>query len=242
MSGHSKWSQIKRQKAAADQKRGNLFTKLANAITIAAKQGGDTDMNFKLRLAIDKAKQANMPNDTIERAVQKGTGELAGDTIEEVVYEGYGPSGIAFLIIAATDNKNRTTATVRKHLTGAGGNLGTNGSVTWLFSQKGVIRIPRTVVRDKDALELALIDAGADDIADAEEGLTVYTRPQQFAAVRSALDQYGIEPASAEIEFVPRDTVQIQDPKIQNAFTKLCESLEAEDDITNYFTNAEIQI
>jgi YebC/PmpR family DNA-binding regulatory protein len=241
MSGHSKWSQIKRQKAAADKKRGNLFTKLSNTITLAAKQGGgDPNMNFKLRLALDKAKAANMPNDTIERAIKKGTGELAGQSIEETTYEGFGPGGVALIIEATTDNKNRTTASLRRIFNTYNGNLGTDGSVQWMFKHQGVIRVAAEQVTDRDALELNLIDAGAQDIVNETEGMTIYTAPQQLAAVKKVLDERGIATASAELEFVPQEKIAVAKSAQQATLNKLFEALEEDEDITNYYTNAEL--
>ncbi|MDD5039538.1 MAG: YebC/PmpR family DNA-binding transcriptional regulator [Patescibacteria group bacterium] len=240
MSGHSKWRQIKRQKAVTDNKRGNLFTKLANGISIAAKRGGkDPTMNFQLRMAIDKAKAGNMPNENIERAIKRGAGELAGAAIEEVTYEGFGPGGTAIIIQTATDNKNRTAGTIRSTLTKFGGNLGGSGSVQWMFQQRAVIRIAREQITDRDALELALIDAGADDIADETEGITVYASPERFAGIKAALEQSNIQTASADIELVPQNKVALPNERAAERLNELLEELEQNDDVSNYFTNAD---
>lgn len=240
MSGHSKWSQIKRQKAAADNKRGSLFTKLGNAISIAVKQGGkDPETNFKLRIAVEKAKSSNMPNDTIERAIKRGAGELEGSSIEEVTYEAYGPGGVALVIQTATDNKNRTAADLRHMLTKLGGNLGSTNSVLWMFDQKGVVRIPQESVQDRDALEMTLIESGAEDIREETEGLIVLTPPSDLPNIKEALEQKGVSVASADIELVPQNTVTLTDAKEKDRLEKLYAQLEESDDVNNYFTNAD---
>lgn len=241
MSGHSKWSTIKRAKAVTDQRRGNLFTKLSNNITIAAKQGGgDPDMNFKLRLAMDKAKAANMPNDNIERAVKRGTGELKDMVLEEIVYEGFGPSGLALIIITTTDNKNRTASSVRATLTKYDGNLGNSGSVMWMFDQKGVIRILKEHIKNKDEFELNIIDHGAEDIEEEEEGFTVTCQVAEFKKLKDYIESQAIPMESAEIELVPKDKVVVTDEKIKNKMEKIFEELEENDDVSNYYTNADI--
>ena len=241
MSGHSKWAQIKRQKAVADKKRGNLFTKLGNAITVAAKQGGkDPDSNFKLRIAIEKAKSANIPNENIERAIKRGGGELEGVTIEEVIYEGFGPAGIALIIEATTDNKNRTTSSLRSILTKHQGNLGSSGSVMWMFDKKGVIRILKNNITNKDELELKLIDAGAEDIIEEEEGFTIYTKPEELPQMKKTIETEKIPLASAEIELVPKNKIKIENESTKKKINQLFEELETNDDINNYFTNADL--
>lgn len=241
MSGHSKWAQIKRQKAVTDKKRGNLFTKLGNAITIAAKQGDpNPEINFKLRMAIEKAKAANTPNENIERAIKRGNGELEGVVIEEVVYEGFGPAGTALIIEATTDNKNRTTASLRNILTKYQGNLGSSGSVRWMFDKKGAIRIIKDKIINKDELTLKLIDAGVEDIVEEEEGLTVYTTAEELLRIKKLIEKEGIVPESAEIELVPQNKTKIEDESVKVKINKLFEELEAHDDINNYFTNADL--
>ncbi len=240
MSGHSKWSTIKRQKGAADQKRGALFTKLGNNITIAAREGGgDAEMNFKLRLAMDKAKAANMPKENIERAIKRGTGELAGDGIEEIVYEGFGPEGVAIYIEALTDNKNRTVANIKHILSKYGGNLGGPGSVAWMFDRKGVIRIlSEDLEISEDDLSLKAIDAGAEDIVSEEDGIIIYTAPEKLEAVKKLLEKSGVKISFAETEFVPQDKVVVSEAAKSN-LEKLYEELEENEDISNYYTNEE---
>lgn len=241
MSGHSKWSSIKRQKAITDGKRGNLFTKLANAIALAAKQGGaDTTINFKLRLAVDRAKNFNMPNNNIDRAIKRGTGELAGETIDEITYEAYGPQGIAMIIQATTNNKNRTSSDIKSTLSKHGGNLGSSGCVMWMFDQKGVIRILKENFKEKDEFELQLIDAGADDIIEEEEGYTIYTPVNKFPDVNKFINNQNIKSETAEIEFIPQNKVSIAKEKIKIKLDKLLAELENNDDVNNYFTNADL--
>jgi len=241
MSGHSKWSQIKRQKAVTDNKRGNLFTKLGKTIAVTVKEGGkDPSSNFRLRMAIDKAKASNMPNDNIERAIKRGAGEIEGILLEEVAYEGFGPSGIAIIIETTTDNKNRTAAVIRNILTKHGGNLGSSGSVTWMFDQKGVLRIANEDITDKDALELSIIDAGADDIITEEEGVLIYTPAQRLPALIKILEEQNITPASAEVELLPQNKIAVQDVQDQKKLEKIFEELECDEDVSNYFTNADL--
>jgi len=237
MSGHSKWSTIKRQKGATDAKRGALFTKLGKGITIAAKEGGgDPETNFKLRLAIDQAKAANMPKDNIERAVKRGTGELDdGKKIESVTYEGFGPEGTAFMIEALTDNRNRTSAAMKHILTKYGGSLGGPNSVAWMFEQKGVIRIPKI----NDELELELIDAGAIDIKKDDEGVTVFTRPNDLKKVKEFLEQKEIEIEYAEVEQVAKEKKEFNGTEAEKV-QKLFDELDEDEDVNNYYSNAEV--
>jgi len=241
MSGHSKWSTIKRQKAVTDQRRGSLFTKLSNNITIAAKQGGgDPGTNFKLKLAIDKAKTSNMPKDNIERAVKRGTGELKDIILEEVIYEGFGPNGIAIIIITTTDNKNRTASSIRSTLTKHQGNLGNNGSVMWMFDQKGIIRILKENIKNKDEFELDIIDHGAEDISEEEEGFTISSSIEDFKKLKEYIEGLDMPFESAELEMVAKDKVNIEDEKIKNNLGEIFEDLENNDDVINYYTNASI--
>jgi len=244
MSGHSKWSQIKRQKQSADQKRGNLFTKLSNAITVAARQGGgDQSTNFKLRLATEKAKQANMPNENIERAINKGAGSLESIKIEEVIYEGFGPEGIALVIEALSDNKNRTTSEIRNILTKYGGNLGNAGSVLWMFEQRGVLRISREIldtIKDKQDLELKIIDAGAQDFEEEPEGLVIYTKPELLHQVKDYLENKNITFETTEVELVPKNKTKIENETTKEKLNNIYSELEENDSINNYYTNAEI--
>ncbi len=238
MSGHSKWSTIKRQKGAADAKRGALFTKLSREIIIAAKAGGpDPTMNFKLRLAIQRAKAGNMPNDNIDRAVARATGGGPDDRLEEVTYEGYGPGGTAVLIQVTTDNKNRTVAEIRHCFTRAGGNLGETGSVAWQFEPRGVITIP--VGGDEaETLALEAIDAGADDVDAAEDLLEVRTDPSQLEGVRQALEAAGANIDNSDIAMLPTTPIDLDD-RTAKATLRLLDSLEELEDVQRVFSNAE---
>jgi YebC/PmpR family DNA-binding regulatory protein len=239
MSGHSKWSTIKRQKGAADAKRGQLFTKLAREIAIAARQGlPDPDANTRLRLAVDKAKAANMPKDNIERAIQRAAGTGAGDQYEEVYYEGYGPGGGALMIQAQTDNRNRTVGEVRAVLTRAGGTLGENGSVGWMFDQMGLIEIPTGGV-DSDEVALVAIDAGASDV-EAEDGVVVvYTEPTDLHRTREALIAAGYEIEAAQLTMRPKALVS-PEPDQAVKMVRLVEKLEDLDDVQEVFTNIDV--
>ena len=241
MSGHSKWSTIKRKKGAADAKRGKIFTKLIREITIVAREsGGDPGANSRLRQAILTARQNNMPNDNIERAIKKGTGELEGVRYEEYAYEGYGPGGVAILVLTMTDNKNRTTSDVRHILTKYGGNLGENGCVAWMFDKKGAITYERDKV-DPDALMEAALEVGAEDIND-EEGssvLEVITEPGEFEAVRDGLIARGFEPVESAISMIPQTTVKLEG-KQASTMLKMMEMLEDSDDVQNVYANFDI--
>lgn len=241
MSGHSKWAQIKRQKGVADAKRGTLFTKLGNAISVAARDGeGNPESNFKLRLAIEKARQSNMPKENIERAIKRGTGELPGTKIKEIVYEAFGPEGIALLIEAVTDNKNRTTAAVRNILSKHKGNLGETGSVNWMFNRKGVIYLKALASKEEqESLELELIDQGAEDFKEDEEALVIYTQPENLEKVKRALEQKNILLEHAALEFVPKNTVKSSDLKNPKKINNLIEELEDSEEINNFYSNYE---
>lgn len=239
MSGHSKWSTIKRKKAATDAKRGQLFTKIARELTAAARQGGgDPDVNFRLRLVIDRAKQANMPKDSIERAIKRGTGEIRGEAFEEIRYEGYAPHGVALILDALTDNRNRAVAAMRRLLTRSGGSLGETGSVTWLFDQRGLIIIEAD---GGEAEEFALqaIDAGADDVR-IENGLVeVYTPPADFQEVKEALEREGVPFSSAEITMVPNSLAQLGEKETIQVM-HLVEALEGLEDVQQVYSNLDI--
>ncbi|MCK5510921.1 YebC/PmpR family DNA-binding transcriptional regulator [Candidatus Parcubacteria bacterium] len=238
MSGHSKWSTIKRKKGVADAKRGAIFTKLGNLITIAAKEkGGDRDANFTLRMAVDKARSANMPKDNIERAIKRGTGELEGEQIIELIYEGIGPVNSQFVVKALTDNKNRSAASIRHAFTKYGGSL---GSVMWNFAQKGVFRITNDefkITSDEDELEL--IEAGADDIAREDEGVTLFTKPEDLQKVKKYLEEKNIVTESAEIEYVAKDEANVSDED-KEKIEKFIEELEDNEDVADYYTNVNI--
>jgi YebC/PmpR family DNA-binding regulatory protein len=239
MSGHSKWSSIKHKKGAADAKRGKIFTKIIKEITVAARiGGGDPDGNPRLRTAIMGAKSNNMPVDNITRAIKKGTGELEGVHYEEHTYEGYGPGGAAIFLEAMTDNKNRTVSEIRAALGKAGGNLGENGCVGWMFEQKGLIVVKTEAKNEDDLMELA-IDAGADDLQTVDEHYEITTAVENFEAVRKALEDAGVPMDFAEVTRIPQNTVSI-DEKKGKALLKLMDILEDHDDIQKAYSNFEI--
>ncbi len=241
MAGHSKWKQIKHYKAAADAKRGALFTKLIREITVAARQGGgDPTGNPRLRTAIDAAKAASMPKDNIERAVKKGTGELEGVEYQEITYEGYGPGGVALLIHALTDNPTRTVADVRHRLSRGGGNLGTTNSVAWMFDRKGQVYVDATRYPEEATLEAAL-EAGAEDLQSDGEQFVITTDPTELHAVRGALEEHGIEVREAELASIPKATVHV-DGKTAEQLLKLMEELDELDDVQNVEGNFDIDI
>ena len=238
MSGHSKWSQIKRQKGAADAKRGQLFTKLGREITVAAREGGpDPDANARLRLAVQRAREANMPMDTIDRAIKRVVGGEAA-ALEEIVYEGYGPNGAAILIEAMTDNRNRTVAEIRNVFTRGGGSLGESGCVAWLFDSRGIITVQPDGA-DPDDVALKAIDAGADDFLVVDDGIEIYTDPAQLDVVRSALEQEHLAVNGAETAMVPKTTLELE-PKDTVTVLKLMERLEELDDVQRVYSNLEL--
>src|SRR5688572_9458157 len=236
MSGHSKWHSIKRKKGAADAKRGQAFTKLGNAIALAAREGADPELNFKLRLAIDKAKAANMPISNIERSVARGAGQLKGAQIESVIYEGYGPGGVAFIVECATDNKNRTYSDVRTAFTKNGGRMAEPGAVAFQFQQKGVVQLEPD---DLDAATLDAIDAGANDVETDDTILTIYTAGKQLNAVRQQLADKGYIIESAELSFVPNQTIPVHDEDAAKKIIRLLETLEELEDVTNVSSNVD---
>jgi len=241
MSGHSKWSTIKRKKGAADAKRGKIFTKLIREIATAARMGGgDPGSNPRLRLAVDKARGANMPKDNIDRAIKKGTGEDADAArYEQVVYEGYGPGGVAILLETLTDNRNRTVGEVRHVLTRYGGNLGESGCVSFLFEKKGSLQFDRDRVADADRLLEAALEAGAEDVEEAEGGFDVLTSPAEFEAVREALGKAGFEPTEAGITMAPSTTVELSGDAAATML-RLAEDLEDLDDVQSFYANFDI--
>lgn len=241
MSGHSKWHSIKHKKGAADAKRGKIFTKHAKLITIAAREGGgDTETNPGLRTAIDNAKTDNVPNSNIERAIKRGTGDLKeGAEISEVMYEAYGPEGIALYIQAVTDNKNRTVANVKSTLGKHGGNMGTSGSVAYLFHQKGLILINASSDKHED-IELHAIDAGADDVKSENNNVEIYTNPKSLNDVKEKLENAGYKIESSTITFIPETEVPVTDEKKAEKILKLMDVLEDDEDITNVYSNFDI--
>jgi len=239
VAGHSKWKQIKRKKAVTDQKRGAAFTKVIREITIAAKQGGgDPAGNPRLRTAIDAAKAENMPQDNIERAIKKGTGELEGVVYQEVTYEGYGPGGAAILIEATTDNPTRTVADIRHHFTRHGGNLGAANSVAWMFERKGQVAVDATKTTEDQALEAAL-DAGADDLTRDGDVFMITTPVNRLHAVHDQLKAKRIPVQSAEVAMIPKSTVKVQGGDAKNLL-RLIEELEEMDDVARVFSNFDI--
>ena len=239
MSGHSKWSTIKRQKGAADAKRGQLFTKLAREISVAARQGlPDPDSNSRLRLAVDRARAASMPKENIERAIQRATGAGSGEQYDELFYEGYGPGGAALMIQAQTDNRNRTVGEVRAVLTRAGGTLGESGSVGWMFDQTGVIEVPAGNA-DPDEVALVAIDAGASDVETEEDVVVIYTDPADLHRVREALGAAGLETEAAQLTMRPK-TLVAPEPDVAVKIIRLVEKLEDLDDVQEVFTNIDV--
>ncbi|MBM3264295.1 MAG: YebC/PmpR family DNA-binding transcriptional regulator [candidate division Zixibacteria bacterium] len=239
MSGHSKWSTIKRKKEKNDAARGKVFTKLIKEITVAARQsGGDIEANVRLRAAVLAARAENMPQANIERAIARGTGDLEGVTYEEVTYEGYGPGGVALLIEALTDNRNRTTPEIRHAFSKHGGNMGESGCVAWMFDQKGLIVVNKSGIDEDDLMTIAL-EAGAEDIRDEEETFDIVTAPVDFEQVRSRLSQNGIEPERAEISRIPQTTVEVEG-KDAEQMVRLMEILEDHDDVQHVYANFDI--
>jgi YebC/PmpR family DNA-binding regulatory protein len=240
MSGHSKWSTIKRQKGVTDAKRGALFTKVAREISVAARQGGgDPDANYRLRLAVEKARSVNMPSDNIKRTIDKATGGGDAEQFEEIVYEGYGPGGVALLVEAATDNRNRTAAEVRSIFTKTGGQLAGSGAVAWQFEPRGLIAVTRNGV-DPDEVALAAIDAGADDVdTDDPDTIEIYTSPTDLERVRVALDAAGIPVDSAENTMIAKQTVELDSTKARQAL-RLVEMLEDLEDVQRVTANFDI--
>src|SRR5215208_880638 len=241
MSGHSKWHSIRRSKGILDQKRGQLFTKLARDITIAAREGGsgDPDGNFRLRIAVDKAKASNMPADNIQRAIDRGLGKGGEAKIEEIYYEGYAPGGIALLIETATDNRNRTNSEVRATLSKAGGNPGEPGSVGWMFEAKGLITVDLTSKLDPDEVMLQAIDAGADDVEVGEDTIDIYTEFIKLASVREALLAAGLSLSGVEKTMLAKTTVQADIDDALRAM-RLAEKLEDLDDVQKVYSNLDI--
>ena len=238
MSGHSKWHSIKHQKGVADARRGQLFTKLTREIIVAVREGGsNSDTNFRLRLAVQKARDNNMPMDNIERSIKKGSGELEGMTLTELVLEGYGPSGIAILVEALTDNRNRTIQDVRSTFSKHGGSLGENGCVAWIFDAKGLLSV-KAAGLDADDLALNAIDAGADDVKVENGYVEIYTKPEEMEIVRSALEAKNIPVDTAELTKVPKNVVQLDD-KAALQTLKLLDKLEELDEVQHVSSNAD---
>lgn len=239
MSGHSKWAQIRRKKEKVDTQRGRIFTHLIREITVAARQGGgNPETNARLRAAIDMAKAQNMPQDNIKNAIMRGTGELEGVNYEEISYEGYGSCGVAILIEAVTDNKNRTTSEIRHIFSRYGGNLGETGCVSWMFKDKGVIYIDKEKV-DEERLLMIALDAGAEDVTVESDSYQIITSLREFGSVRSMLESEGVEYSSAELTKLPQSTVKVSE-KDAKTILKLMDALEEHDDVQHVYANFDI--
>ncbi|MFN2455107.1 MAG: YebC/PmpR family DNA-binding transcriptional regulator [Pyrinomonadaceae bacterium] len=239
MSGHSKWHTIKHKKGALDAKRGKLFTKLIKEITVAARTGGgDADANARLRKAVSDAKAGNMPNDTIDRAIKRGTGELEGVNYEEITYEGYGPGGVAVMIESVTDNRNRTVAEIRHMFSKNGGNMGESGSVGWMFDKKGYIVVNKETKPEDELFEI-VTEAGAEDLRDDEDNFEIITAPDSFDAVLTAVKGAGIEPEVAEVEMIPQTYIKLEGQEAKQML-KLMEVLEDHEDVQKVSANFDI--
>jgi len=239
MSGHSRWSQIKRKKGKADVQRGKLFSKILREITVAARNGGgDPKGNMRLKAAIESAKEVNMPQDNIKRAIQKGTGELPGESYEEITYEGYAPGGVAVLIQVLTDNRNRTAPEIRHTFEKVGGNMGSSGAVAWMFDRKGVILVEADKIGEDDLMARAL-DAGAIDMRRAEKVFEITTAPAEMDAVRDALAKASVPILEAQVTYVPQSTVRVEAPTAASVM-RLIEALEELDDVQHVYANYDI--
>ncbi|MDQ3009613.1 MAG: YebC/PmpR family DNA-binding transcriptional regulator [Acidobacteriota bacterium] len=239
MSGHSKWHTIKHKKGALDAKRGKTFTKLIKEITIAARSGGgDVNGNARLRKAVSDAKASNMPNDTIDKAIKRGTGELEGVSYDEITYEGYGPGGVAIIVNTTTDNRNRTVSEIRHILSKNGGNLGESNSVAWMFNKKGQIIIDATTKGEDEMMEIAL-EAGAEDMTNEGDSYEILTAPEDFLAVVEAIKAKGIEPLSSEVAMIPHNTIKLEG-SAANQMLKLYDALDDNDDVQSIFSNFEM--
>lgn len=238
MSGHSKWNNIKHKKGKEDAKKAKVFAKMSRYITVAARSGGlDPEFNPELKVAIDKAKSENMPNDNIERALKKAAGDQAAADFEEILYEGYGPSGVAVMVTALTDNRNRTAPDVRHAFDKNGGNLGTTGCVSFMFDKLGTIIIEKSAKVDEDDLTLQAIDLGADDIAVLDDAYEITTSPENFLAVKNGLEEAGFEVAAGEIGYLPQNYVDLDNEEDIKKMTKLIDMLEDHDDVQEVFHN-----
>lgn len=237
MAGHSKWANIKHKKAKMDTQKGKIYTRFSKLIIVAVREGGpDPNTNSRLRDAIEKAKQANMPNDNIERAIKRGSGELGGGNIEEIIYEGYGPGGVAIMVDATTDNRNRTAGEMRHLFDKYGGNLGESGCVAWMFEKKGLILIEKKDDIDVDNIMMLAIDSGADDVEESEDAIEITTTVENFEPVKNSLKNNGIQFFSAEISYIPNSTVSVAEAESEKV-EKLLEALEEHDDVQNVYTN-----
>ena len=241
MSGHSKWHNIQAKKGKADAQRGAVFTKIGREIAIAVREGGaNPESNGKLRDVIAKAKANNMPNDNIQRSIKKASGELNNVVYEEITYEGYAPGGVAVIVDTISDNRNRTASDIRHCFAKYGGNLGTTGSVGFMFDTRGVLVVERTPGMDEDELMMMALDAGAEDVRPDEDVVEILTDPNEFSSVREALEQQGLTFLSAEVQKIPQNTVEVTDPDTLEKIRKMLDLLEESDDVQNVYHNAEL--
>ena len=241
MSGHSKWHNIQAKKGKADAQRGAVFTKIGREIAIAVREGGaNPESNGKLRDVIAKAKANNMPNDNIQRSIKKASGELNNVVYEEITYEGYAPGGVAVIVDTISDNRNRTASDIRHCFAKYGGNLGTTGSVGFMFDTRGVLVVERTAGMDEDELMMMALDAGAEDVRPDEDVVEILTDPNEFSSVREALEQQGLTFLSAEVQKIPQNTVEVTDPDTLEKIRKMLDLLEESDDVQNVYHNADL--
>lgn len=241
LSGHSKWANIKHKKEKTDKEKGKAFTRVTREIMVAAREGGpDPNANFRLRMAIDKAREVNMPNENIQRAIKRGTGEIEGADYEEITYEGYGPGGVAILLNILTDNRNRTAGDIRYLFSKHGGNLGESGCVSWMFEQKGLILVERSGTNlSEDDLMMVALDAGAEDLEASEEGFEITTAPEDLDHVKKALEEHGVRVESAETTMIPKTTVAVSGKEAAQ-LAKLIDALDEHDDVQNVYTNSDM--
>lgn len=240
MAGHSKWSNIKNKKGKADAARGKIFTKIGKEISIAAKDGSDPDFNSKLRDAIAKAKANNMPNDTIQRAIKRGSGDLADINYEEIVYEGYAPSGVAVIVNTLTENRNRTAGDVRYIFDKNGGSLGNSGCVGWMFDKKGLIIVENDGQVDEEELLMIALEAGAEDFITEDDSYEIYTDPALFSDIRLKLEKEGINMVSAEITMIPQNSIKVTEEEDIRCINKMFEMFEDNDDVQDFYHNGEL--
>ena len=240
MAGHSKWANIKHKKGRADAARGRIFTKLGKELSVAAREGSDPEVNSKLRDAIAKAKSNNMPNDTIQRAIKRGAGELGNVEYEEIIYEGYGPGGVAVIVNTLTENRNRTAGDVRYIFDKNGGSLGSTGCVGWMFEKKGLIIVEKTDDVDEDELMMEALDANAEDFVVEDDSYEIYTDPEMFSEVRLKLEKAGVLMASAEVTMIPQNTVEVKDLEEAKKINKMFDMFDDNDDVQDIYHNAEL--
>lgn len=240
MSGHSKWANIKHKKGKADAMRGKIFTKLGKELAIAAKSGGDPSTNSKLADVIAKAKSNNMPNDTIQRAIKKGSGEMEGVDYEEIMYEGYAPGGVAVIVTTLTENRNRTAGDVRHIFDKNGGSMGVSGAVSWMFDKKGVILVEKNDKTDEEELMMQALEAGAEDFTAEEDSFEILTSAESFSEVRQKLEDLGIEMASAEVTMVPQNYIDVADEEDAKKINKMLDMFDDNDDVQDVYHNAEL--